>query len=212
MIYAAELFYLQDQRDFPFQKAVLVTVKTISQWCTHYQAELLASAKKYQGPIKKQGGLPSEPAERASFVEDLVQWVFVNSQIDELFNLLLDNRPVPQKDRVAKFDHHDDTYCWFLNLSKDEFANLQDAWHKIDLPENLFYPENETLCLAYPGNSLKAKLLRALGVQKHYTPMQLQAEFTQTQEKQANLRLLRTCMLRVHPVGRLALPARRSGP
>lgn len=77
---------------------------------------------------------------------------------------------------------YDDTCCWFLNLSEDEFANLQGAWRKKDLSANLFYPENETLSLAYPGNSLKAKVLRALGVQKRDTPMQLQAEFTQTQE------------------------------
>ncbi len=182
MIYAAELFYLQDQRDFPLQEAVLVTAKTIAQWCTHYQAKLLAPAKKYQGPIERQGILPSELAERASFVEGLVQWIFVNSQIEELFYLLLDDRPVSQADRIAKFAHHDDTCCWFLNLSEDEFVILQDAWRKNDWPANLFYPENETFCVAHPGNSLKAKVLRALGVQKCYTPMQLQADSTQTQE------------------------------
>lgn len=172
MIYVAELFYWQDQQSFPFQKAFLVTVRTVAQWCTHYQAKLLAPAKEYTGSIERQGVLPSEPAGKASFVTELVQWIFENSEIDELFYLLLDNQPISQANRVAKFDHRDDTCCWFLNLTESEFAILQDAWGKNGLPLDLFYPEREMVCVPYPGKGLKAKVLRLFGAQKCYTPMQ----------------------------------------
>lgn len=174
MIYTAELFYWQDRQSFPFQKAFLVTARTVAQWCTHYHAKLLAPARNYQGAIEKRGILPNESTEKTSFVTDLVQWIFANSEIDELFYLLLDNQPVQQANRVAKFDHHDDTCCWVLNLTEIEYAILQHSWSENGLPINLFYPQQETLCLPYPGNSLKAKVLRLLGVQKCYTPMQWQ--------------------------------------
>jgi hypothetical protein len=172
MSYAAELLYWQDQRNFPFQKAFLVTARTVAQWCTHYQAKVLVPIRKHQNPIEKQGILPSEPAEKAFFVTELIQWIFSNSQIEELFYLLLDNQPTPQTNRVAKFDHHDDTCCWCLNLTESEFIILQDAWSKNGLPVDLFYPEQETVCMPYPGNGLKAKVLRLFGVQKCYTPLQ----------------------------------------
>lgn len=63
MIYMTELFYWQDQR-FPFQKAFLVTARAVAQWCTYYQAKLLAPARRYQGPIENQGILPSEPVKK----------------------------------------------------------------------------------------------------------------------------------------------------
>lgn len=174
MIYAAELYYLQDQKDFPFQRAVLITAIAVAQWCTHFHAKLLAPAKKQISPIEKQGTLPDERAQKESFVSELVEWIFANSMVTDLFYLLLDNKPIPQANGVAKFDHHDDTCCWVLNLTENEFAFLQDAWRKNDLPANLFYPEHETVCVPYPGNGLRSKVLRLLGAQKCYTPMQWQ--------------------------------------
>lgn len=125
-------------------------------------------------PIEKQGLLPIDSSEREAFVTELVRWIFANSIVEDLFYLLLDDGPVPQENKVARFDHHDDTCCWFLNLSESEFAILQDVWRKNDLPANLFYPEQETVCVPYPGNSLKSRVLRLSGVQKCYTPMQWQ--------------------------------------
>ncbi len=176
MIYVAELYYLQDQRDFPFQKAVLVTAQTVAQWCAHYRAKLIAPAKTVQGPAEKQGLLPIQPLERALLVEQIVQWIFANSLTDDLFYLLLDDQPISAPNGAAKFDHPDDTCCWFLNLNEDEFDALQAAWRENGLPANLFYPKDKAVCVPFPGSSLKAKMLRALGAQKCYTPMQWQAE------------------------------------
>ena len=178
MLYAAELFYLQDQRGFPFQNAVLVTARTVAQWCSHFRARLLVPLQKHIVPLEKQGLLPTDPLEKEAFVTELVQWIFANSIVDDLFYLLLDDEPIPRVNKVAKFDHHDDTCCWFLNLTESEFVILQDAWRKNDLPENLFYPEQEMVCVPYPGNGLKAKVLRFFGAQKCYTPMQWQTRVT----------------------------------
>jgi hypothetical protein len=182
MVYAAELFYLENQRDIPFQKVVLVTAKTVAQWCSHFQARLLSPAKKHIGLTERQGRLPMESLGREEFVKELVQWLFEHSTVADLFRLFLDDRPVPQAGRIAKFQHPDDTCCWFLNLTEDEFAILQDAWRKNNLPVNLFYPEHEMRCIPYPGRGLKSKILRGLGAKRCYTPMQWQTEFSQVQE------------------------------
>lgn len=171
MLYAAELFYWQEQRDFPFQKAVLVTASTVAQWCTHFRARLLAPRGRL-ATGEKWGALPTVPAERAAFVAELVCWIFAHSLVEELFYLLIDDEPVPQAGRVAKFDHHDDTCCWLLNLTGSEFVALQDAWRDNGLPPDLFYPEQEMVCIPYPGRSLKSRVLRLLGAQKCYTPLQ----------------------------------------
>ncbi|MEN9203516.1 MAG: hypothetical protein Q6K80_11695 [Thermostichus sp. DG_1_6_bins_120] len=173
-MYVAELFYLQEQQGFPFQKAVQVTAGVVARSCSHFQARLVTPLRGDIVPIERQGLLPTHPWEKEALVTELVNWIFTNSTVDELFYLLLDDAPIPQANKVAKFDHHDDTYCWFLNLSETEFAILQDAWRQNDLPTNLFYPEQETVCVPYSGNDLRSKILRLLGVRKCYTPMQLQ--------------------------------------
>jgi hypothetical protein len=113
---------------------------------------------------------------REVFIADLVGWLFENSIIDDLFCLFLDSEPTPKPGKVAKFDHHDDTCCWVLNLTETEFAHLQAVWRANGLPEDLFYPERAGLCIPYPGMGLKARLLRALGIQKCYTPKQWENE------------------------------------
>ncbi len=169
--YLPELYYLQDSKDFPFRQAVMVTAVTIAQWSARFYAKLLVPKSK-QGVQERSGALPKGMQERESFVVGLVEWLFESSAIDELFCLLLDSEPIPNPTKVAKFDHHDDTCCWVLNLTEEEFAQLQSSWVDHGLPEDLFYPEHLGLCMPRPGTSLKARLFRLLGVQKCYTPKQ----------------------------------------
>lgn len=179
MLYAAELFYLQDRHDVPFQEAVLVTATTVAQWCTHFRARLLSYPKGYTDVTEEAGRLPLEAADKERFVAGLVTWLFEHSTVKELFYLLLDDRPVPQKERIARFQHPDDTCCWLLNLAEDEFAMLQEAWRRNGLPADLFYPAQAMRCIPYPGRSLKSKLWRALGVKRCYTPLQWQTRSAQ---------------------------------
>lgn len=176
MLYAAELFYLQDRHEVPFQEAVLVTATTVAQWCTHFHARLLSSPQGYTEVTEKAGRLPSEAPDRERFVAGLVRWLFEHSTVEEMFYLFLDDRPVPQKDRIARFQHPDDTCCWFLNLAENEFVMLQEAWRRSGLPADLFYPAHAMHCIPYPGRSLKSKLWRALGAKRVYTPLQWQAK------------------------------------
>ncbi len=172
MHYLPELYYFQEQKDFPFRQAVLITAITVSRWCTYFYARVIAPKSKHISPVEKSGLLPRNAAAREVFVADLVSWLLDNSFSEELFYLFLDDEPVPKSGKVAKFDHHDDTCCWVLSLTKTEFAQLQAVWKTNGLPEDLFYPKPDSLCVAYPGNSLQAKLLRALGIKKCYTPKQ----------------------------------------
>lgn len=178
MLYSPELYYLQDRKNLTFRKAVLVTATTVAQWCSYYDAKLLAPKTRDLAPKQRNGSLPLDSQEKAAFVSELVNWIFENSLMDDLFVLFLDDEPIPQTERVAKFDHHDDTCCWVLSLSKGEFAELQAAWEAHDLPQDLFYPPPEfDYCVPYQGDGWKARLFRFLGVKNCYTPKQWQMKF-----------------------------------
>jgi hypothetical protein len=158
---------------------VLITTTTVSRWCTCFHARLLAPANNYTTPSEKSGLLPENAAEREAFVAELVGWLFDNSSPDEQFCLFLDDEPIPKPGQVAKFDHHDDTCCWALTLTEAQFARLQAVWKANGLPKDLFCPEQDGLCLPFPGTGLKAKLLRVIGVRKCYTPKQWETEVSE---------------------------------
>jgi hypothetical protein len=172
MVYLAELHYLQDETGFPFRDTVSVTATTVSRWSSYFRAELIAAKSKHIAPRCRDGALPTDTQEKEAFVAELVSWLFENSWTDHLFRLLLDDEPVPQPGQVAKFDHHDDTGSWVLDLAESEFAELQAEWQGHGLPTDLFYPKENALCVPYPGTGLRARLLRLVGVQKCYTPKQ----------------------------------------
>lgn len=172
MVYLPELHYLQDQAGFPFRKAVTLTAAATSRWSSHFYAKLIATRPRYAGPTHRSGPLPPNPQEKAALVAELVTWLFEHSMADRLFCLLLDDAPVPQPGRVATFDHHDDTPSWAMDLTEREFTALQAEWREHGLPEDLFYPEEDSVCIPYPGGGWKARLLRAVGVQRCYTPRQ----------------------------------------
>lgn len=177
MFYLPELYYFQDQQGFPFRQALLTTAVVVSRWCTHFHAQVLVPKRKGAEPLQKSGRLPGDLAEREHFVAELVQWLWDRSMMEDVFNLRLDDEPVhASSDKIIKFDHPDDTCCWTLHLSAQEFAQLQAAWKRHGLPEDLFYPEQRQRIVPYPGTGLKAKVLRALGVRKCYTPRQWEHE------------------------------------
>jgi hypothetical protein len=157
---------------------VLVTAKTVAQWCSYYDAKLLVPKASNLAPKQRTGSLPSDSQVKEVFVSELVNWTFENSLMNDLFALFLDDGPLPQSEGVAKFDHHDDTCCWVLNLNEGEFEELQAAWEAHDLPRDLFYPPQEVdYCIPVPGNGLKARVLRYLGVKNCYTPKQWEMKF-----------------------------------
>ncbi|MFQ5857772.1 MAG: hypothetical protein ACE5LU_19375 [Anaerolineae bacterium] len=171
MIYQPELYYFWEQEGFPFRKAVSVTAQTVAIWCNHYHAKLIAPSK--SATVREQKGeLPEDVEEKGAIVEELVNWILEDSVTADLFTLFLDSGRVPQEGRVAKFDHHDDTCCWVLNLTEQEFKQLRMSWEANGLPTDLFYPEGQGICVPYDGTGIVARWLKKLGFKRCYTPKQ----------------------------------------
>lgn len=174
-IYEPELYYFNN-KVVALRKAVLISALSVGAKCKYYKARLIAPNKGVK-IFTKEGMLPENQKEKEIFIKDLVNWIFDNTQVEMLFALFLDDEPLFQKNRIAKFDHHDDTDCWVLNLVKEEFNKLQSALEKEKLPKNLFYPANQQKCVdveIFPNKTgLFWKMINVfLGWQKSYTPME----------------------------------------
>ena len=172
MWYAAEPYYFYDQDDFPVRLAVEVTAVAVSQWCHYFQARLLAPRPHRRTESMKHGALPQASQAREHLVAELLAWLYENSDVETLFWLLMGETCLTSENPDAKFDFYDTPDNWYLKLTAAEFAQLQEIWRQHDLPADLFFAVDEGRCVAYPGSGLKARLLRALGVQKCYSPKQ----------------------------------------
>ena len=69
-----ELYYLQDQRDFPFQKAVVITATTIARWSKYYFTRLIAPKENIVAPFERSVGLSTD--EQEIFISELIWWLF----------------------------------------------------------------------------------------------------------------------------------------
>lgn len=143
MIYQVESYYFFDTEDFPVEKAFEVTAKAVARLCNGYHAVLVAP-KKGVKEKKMAGFLPESQEEKELLIGKIFEWIKANSQVCDLYVLFLHDDYPEIKDReVAKFDHHDDTCCCALSLSEEEFKELEKVWVKNDLPEDLFYPNDQ---------------------------------------------------------------------
>lgn len=180
--YAPELYYFFDSKEFrekDFQKSISVVAKTVGQWCNYYATQLLSPLKGVKD-TKKEGKLPADKKEKDIFIENLVKWIFDKSYTDDLFLLFLGVKPVLANGSIApkngcpKFDHHDDTCCWVLNLTEKEFRQLQKNLKKNDLPEDLFYEGSKGKCIPDKPKTFVGKFFQILGLKSYkcYTPKQ----------------------------------------
>ncbi|MCC2631618.1 MAG: hypothetical protein K0S20_317 [Patescibacteria group bacterium] len=165
MIYAPELYYFFDTPGFPLMQAVKVTVKSVASFCDRYEARLLAP-KPGTTEVEQSGNLPRS-------TDDLIDWFELNSDSNDLFSLFMWSADQKESD-IAKFDHHDDTCCWALNLSEDEFKIVQKAWRENGLPEDLFFPADQEKTAPEKVRYLKG--LFTLTFKKTYTPKQWEAK------------------------------------
>ena len=172
MIYLPEYSYYFRKKDFPFEKAVIVTAKSISKGCKGYKAQLISPKKGIKECIKE-GTLPKSQKEKEKFIENIFKWIFDNSFCSDLFAFFLYEDYPHLKNYPAKFDHHDDTCCWCLNLDEKEFEELKKVLKKNKLPDDLFYSEDKLICvLAEPG--IMGRFLNKIGFtiesKRCYTP------------------------------------------
>jgi len=179
MKYLPETFYF-DQADFPFKKAVTVTAKEVGVWCGYCRAQIL-SPKKGGQCEERFGPIPQENKE--AFIESTINWIFENSETEDLFALFLDISPIPQLNdpgfSCPKFCHHDDTCCWNLELNDEELNRLQLKWKEAGLPEDLFYPEDKAVHITKelgPIARAVAVFGGSMSLEKIYTPKQWQEE------------------------------------
>jgi len=177
--YLPELHYFWDTKDFSkenFHRAVEVVAITLAGFSDYYSAKLLAPKKGVQ-ETKREGKLP---AKKDIFVKELLKWIYENSQLEDIFQLFLgDEEMVTSLDNYRpKFEHHDDTCCWFLNLTEKEFKQLQKNLKKNNLPEDLFYESSKAICVKNQPKTLVGKFFRSLGFvsQRCYTPKQWEEE------------------------------------
>lgn len=159
MIYHPELYYFFDTKDFPLERALLVTAKAVSKYCKEYSAELVVPQKGINDKSRA-GELPKAKVDREILIDEIFDWIKDNSEFSDMFALFLYGSPRNSNpEECDKFDHHDDTCCWALNLTDEEFKEVQAEWRKNDLPDDLFYN-------------------RDLGIQKgwhYYSPKQWEA-------------------------------------
>jgi len=179
--YSAELYYWFDQKDFPFKKAFLVSSQIVGQWCDYYEAKILSPKKGIKETVRA-GQLPSSLLEKQAFITHIFEWIQENSLVPDLFALFLDTKPIDNPTGAKnpyspKFDHHDDTCCWLLDLTDEEFKALQAALVAHNLPPDLFYPAGKDVCIPYQAKSLIGKVFVGIfGGQRCFTPKRWEAE------------------------------------
>lgn len=181
MLYTTELYYFFDQKDFPFEKALLTAVKSVGENCVYYKAKLL-SPKKGVKEIKREGKFPENSEEKQRCIEELINWIFENSECLELFSLFMDSEEIDFKKsqgKNLKFDHHDDTCCWIMGLDDKEFDNLRKSLIKENLPEDLFYESGKEIMVPQPLGPV-SRFFGYFGItsenNKIYTPKRWEAE------------------------------------
>ena len=182
MEYEFENYYYTQHEDVPFQQIVSVTVATISRWCTHFAALITSPKSKDIAPREREGQLPEDVGQREAFVKEILEWIFVNSDIEHHFYLDLYDGSDDDPMRACKFMYADDGGMWLLYLTEDEFAELQDVWEANGLPRDLFFPSDEWRYVPHSGKGLMDRLLRGIGIPKRYTPRQWAAEIDQVDE------------------------------
>jgi hypothetical protein len=169
MNYVLERYYI-DKKIVSLREVIITTTQMVATFSDYYYAELL-SPKKGVEQIYKSGKLPTNFKEKEEFIQELVEWIFENSICFDLFSLFLDNKPIKRKpmkqikflgfipvgvsqdadkdNGLRKFDHRDDTYCWTLNISQNEFQELKNRLSQHKLPEDLFYSSDKNVCTTF---------------------------------------------------------------
>ncbi|MDO8561250.1 MAG: hypothetical protein Q7S05_00280 [bacterium] len=177
-LYLPELYYFFDQKEFSTERtrAILVTAKKVSEWSTYYRAKLITPVKGLKD-TERQGKLPLQSEEKHQFIDDLIKWIISNSvfPMNNLFTLFLDDSEIQRKYKHTKFAHPDDTCCWTMTLTEQQFQGLKTTWKDNRLPEDLFYKEGKEIRIVKPLG-LIARFFGRLGFtfenSKSYSPKQ----------------------------------------
>ncbi len=148
-------------------RAIEVTAAALLPWVTAYQARLIAPAKGVATP-ERRGTLPATPAEARALLRELVGWLEAHSAAGTLYTLRLFEPGAEQ----PTFDFPDVPHDWSLWLTDEQWRAVQGALRAAGLPADLFYPAEAAICVPWPGQRWRDRLLRRLGFQRCFTPRQ----------------------------------------
>ena len=157
MKYFLDTEYLEE---YTFPDILRVTLLSLLKDKDQYDAKIICP-KNNNDELSKSGIINDDIEE---FAQNILKWIFDNSIIEQLFYLNVYRKEKSNK-RII-FEHDDDTCCWFLDLSEDEFTIFKSNLHKLEFPIDLFYKESELIITKADG------LLGHLGFKKSYTPIQ----------------------------------------
>lgn len=146
--YFPELYYFFDQKDFDRKKAILITAQHVAQYCHSFEAKILMTVDTNAQEKERAGALPANLQEKKDFVAELCEWIWKFSACEELFFLFFFQNT--ENRTQLRFDHHDDTCCWNLQLTPQEFAGLQESWRHAGLPEDIFFHEDKVITIDLP--------------------------------------------------------------
>jgi hypothetical protein len=145
-------YFKKDELAF-LRQTLPIVIPFVGQSCTYYTLGRPGDGKTKPFPrhpaynifgyISGRGKLPDSAEDKRNFLYQIVEYL-VDGMTSELFLLWLDPKPIPlfrRQNRVYKFDHHDDTACWALNLSDEENIALNEAFTRAGLPTDLFAPQ-----------------------------------------------------------------------
>lgn len=174
MLYLPELYYFWDQKDFPSDEAFLFSVLTIGRWCRYFSAEILNPPKGMRD-TQRSGELPKDPGDLNKFLKEIVHWLSSNSMIHDDFRLVMDTEHLERNNFEGneKFSYYEPC-CWNIDLTVQQFEELQKALEENGFPRDLFYPQDKEIYVpAKPGFFMKLFKIEA---GRSYSPKRWEVE------------------------------------
>ena len=138
MPYVANMKYFPEGETEFLKKILPVVIETIGQFCRYYSVGVWTQKK--IRPKFTRGAFPDDQKEKREMLHAVSEYITDNLE-SELFTLFMDSEKLSgwgRRKQGRKFDHHDDTDCWVLFLTEEEFRTLRSAFHLHGSPEDIF--------------------------------------------------------------------------
>lgn len=158
MRYFLDTAYLED---YKFPDIIKVTLLALIKEKDEYEGRIICPKNKNIELIKS--GVINDDIE--AFTQNILKWIFDSSIIEELFYLCIFREGKLNKRTI--FKHDDDTCCWFLDLSENEYTKFCANLKNLNYPIDLFYKKSELIISRADG------LLGHLGFKKHILPINI---------------------------------------
>lgn len=137
------------EHELLFWPAFEVAVTTVGQFCCYYYADPAGGApRRIAAREIRSRGLSHRVSARKKELREIGEWLRSVVRTRECFTLVMDDedtikahqKPIVKGERPRPliFSHPDDTCCWTLSLTDDQYDALRVALREHGLPEDLF--------------------------------------------------------------------------